>query len=156
MSEQYVVEFPSLLYFWGKSSTPAESIFSWVNLSLMSNSLLIVFVIGSCVIFRGFPSQFWKCCSYSCIRSCWLVTFSLAFAVRFLLLTFFTVCHAILDCLSSTESLILLIRFCIHSVCSFREMLANSFGAFFKFQDNVLVVLLLLHLEAVFTSVCFF
>ena len=29
--------------------------------SLMSNCLLIVLVIGSCVIFGGFPSRFLKC-----------------------------------------------------------------------------------------------
>ena len=75
--------------------------------SLMSNCLLIILVIGSCVTFSGFPSRFWKCCFYSFVRSCWFVTFSLALAVLFLLLTSFIVCHAILDCLSSTESLIL-------------------------------------------------
>ena len=74
--------------------------------SLMFNYLLIVLVIGSCVTFRG--------CFHRCIRSCWLVAFSLAFTVLFLLLTSFTICHAILDCLSSTESLILSIWFCIY------------------------------------------
>ena len=88
--------------------------------SLMSNCLLIIFVIGSWVIFRGFPSKFSKCCFHRCIRSSWLVAFSLAFAVLFLLLTLFTVCYAILDCLSLTESLILLIWFCMYSVGSFR------------------------------------
>ena len=79
--------------------------------SLMSNCLLIILVTGSCVTFGGFPSKFSKCCFHRCIRSGCLVTFSLAFAVLFLLLTSFTVCHAILDCLSSTESLILSIWF---------------------------------------------
>ena len=70
----------------------------------MSNCLLIIFVIGSCVTFRGFLSKFSKCCFYKCIHSSWLVAFSLAFAVLFFLLTSFTVCHAILDCLSSKYS----------------------------------------------------
>ena len=108
-----------------------ESSSSCVNCpSLMSNCLLIIIVIGSCVTFRGLLSKFLKCCFYSCIHSSWLVAFSLAFTVLFLLLTSFTICHAVLDCLSSTESLILLIWFCMYSVCSFRYMLANSFCAF--------------------------
>ena len=119
--------------------------------SLMSNCLLIIFVIGSCVTFGGFPSKFSKCCFHRCIRSSWLVAFSLAFAVLFLLLTLFTVCHAILDCLSSTKSLILLIWFCMYSVCSFRYMLANSFCVL-SFRALILVGFLLLHLEAVFMS----
>ena len=61
------------------------------------------------------------------------------------------VCQAILDCLSSTESLILSIWFCMYSVCSFRYMLANSFYAFFSFRAFVFVGFFLLHLEAVFT-----
>ena len=75
--------------------------------SLMSNSLIIIFVIDSCVTFDGFPGRFWKCCFHSFIRSCWFVAFSLALAVLFLLLTSFIVCHVILDYLSSTKSLIL-------------------------------------------------
>ena len=40
-----------------------ESSSSWVNSpSLMSNCLLIIVVIGSCVTFDGFPSRFSKCC----------------------------------------------------------------------------------------------
>ena len=74
--------------------------------SLISNCLLIIFVIGSCIIFRGFLHKFSKS-FYRCIRSCWLVAFSLALIVLFLLLTSFNVCHAILDCLTSTELLIL-------------------------------------------------
>ena len=115
----------------GISSSPAaflfliflstESSFSCVNgPSLMFNCLLIILEIGSCVTSGGFPSRFWKCCFYSCIRSCWFVAFSLALAVLFLLFTSFTVCHAMLDCPSATESLILSIWFCMHSVCSFR------------------------------------
>ena len=121
----------------GISSSPAAFLFSiflstesssCINYpSLMSSSLLIIFVISSCVTFKGFPSKFSKCCFYRCIHSSWLIAFSLAFAVLFLLLTLFTVCNAILDCLFSTESLILSIWFCMYSVCSFRYMLVNSF-----------------------------
>ena len=120
----------------GISSNPAAFLFliflstelssSCVNgPSLISNCLLIILVIGSCVTFGGFPNKFSKCCFHRSIHFCWLVSFSLAFAVLFLLLTLFTVCHAILNCLSSTESLILSIGFCMYSVCSFRYMLAN-------------------------------
>ena len=114
-------------------------------------------MIGSWVtsFIGGFPSKFSKCCFHRCIRSCWLVAFSLALAVLFLLITSFIVCHAILDCLSSTESLILLIWFCMYSVCSFRYMLANSFCAFLSFRALVLVGFFLLHLEAAFMSACF-
>ena len=84
--------------------------------SLMSNCLLIILVIGSCVIFGGFPSRFSKCCFHSFILSCWFAAFSFALAVFFLLLTSFIVCQAILDCLSSTESLILSIWFWMYSV----------------------------------------
>ena len=124
--------------------------------SLMSNSLLIILVIFSCVTFRGFLSKFSKCYFHSCIHSSWLVAFNLAFTVLFLLLISFTICHAILDCLSSTESLILLIWFCMCPVCSFRYMLVNLFFAFLSFWALILVGFLLLHLEAVFMSACFF
>ena len=99
--------------------------------SLMSNCLLIILMIVSCVTFGEFPSRFSKCCFHSFIISCWFVAFNLALSVLFLLLTSFIVCHAILDCLSSTESLILSIWFCMYSVSSFRYMIANSFCAFF-------------------------
>ena len=122
----------------------------------MSNCLLIIFVIGSCVTFGGFPSKFSKCFFHNCIRSSWLVAFSLAFAEHFLLLTSFTIYHTIQDYLSSTESLILSIWFCMYSVCSFRYMLANSFCAFLSFRALVMVGFFLLHLEAVFTSARFF
>ena len=86
-----------------------ESSSSCVNCpSLMSCWIVIIFVIGSCVTYGCFPSKFSKCCFLRCICSSWLVAFSLAFAVLFLLLTSSTVCHAILDCLSSIKSLILL------------------------------------------------
>ena len=109
-----------------------------------------------CNFQRVFLSKFAKCCFHSYIRSSWLVVFSLAFTVLFLLLTSFTICHAILDCLSSTKSLILLIWFSMYSVCSFRYMLANSFCAFLSFRALILVGFSLLPLEAVFTSARFF
>ena len=111
-------------------------------------------MIGSWVTFGGFRRRFWKCCFHIFIRFCWFVAFSLALPGLFLLLTSFTVCHVILDCLSSTKSLILSIWFCMYSVCSFRYMLANCYCAFFSFRAFVLVEFLL-HLEEVFTSPCF-
>ena len=134
----------------GISSIPAAFLFSFflntesssscVNCpSLMSNWLLVIFVIGSCLTFEYFPCKFSKYCFHSCICSRWLVAFSLAFAVLFLLLTSFTVYHAILDCLSSIEPLILLIGFCMYSVCFFRYMIVNSFCAFLSFRALILV-----------------
>ena len=135
----------------------SESNSSYLNSPcLISNLLLIIIVIGLCVIFGGFLSKFSKCWFHKCIRSSWLVAFSLAFAVLFFLLTSFTVCHSILDCISSTESLILLIRFCMYSVCSLRHTLANSFCAFLIFRALILVGFLQLYWESVFTSVRFF
>ena len=104
--------------FGGISSSPAAFLFliflrtesssSLVNgPSLMSNCLLIILVIGSFVIFGGFPRRLLKCCSHSFTLSCWLAAFNFALAVLFLLLTSFIVYQVILDCLSSTESLIL-------------------------------------------------
>ena len=140
MSEQYVVELSGLPYFWGISSSHAAFLFliflrtesssSCVNgPSLMSNCLLIILVIGSCVIFGGFLSRFSKRYFHSFILSCWLAAFSFALPVLFLLLTSFIVCQAILDCLSSTESLILFIWFWMYSVCSFIYMAANWYCA---------------------------
>ena len=122
----------------------------------MSNCLLIILEIGSCVTFVvGDPCRFSKCCFHSFIRSCWFVDFSLTLAVLFLLLTSFIVCHALLDCPSSTESLILSIWFCMYSVNSFRYILAYSFCAFFSFRAFVVVGFFLYHLEIVFTSARF-
>ena len=123
--------------------------------SLMSNCFLIILVNGSCVTFGGFPSKISKCCFHRCIRSCRLVAFSLAFAVLFLLFTSFAVSHAIPDCLSSTDSLILLIWFCMYSVCPFRYVLANSLSVFLSFRALVLARFSRLHLAAVFTSARF-
>ena len=103
-------------------STKSSS--SRVNcLSLMSSWLPLLFVTGSSVTFGGFPSKFSKSSFHRCIRSSWLAAFSLALAELFLLLTSFIVCHVILDYLSSTESLILLIWSWVHSVCSLRYAL---------------------------------
>ena len=55
----------------------------------MSNWFLLILVIGSWVTSRGFPSKSFICCFHRCNRFCWLVTFSLALAVLFLLLTLF-------------------------------------------------------------------
>ena len=122
----------------------------------MFSWLLIIFPIVSCVTFGGFPSKFLKYCFHSCIRSSWMVAFSLDFAVLFLLLTLFNVCHALLEWLYSTESLILLIWFGMHSVCSFRHILVNSFCPFLSFWALILVGFLLLHWEVVYTSAFFF
>ena len=129
----------------GNSSSPAtfpfliflsiESSSSRVNSpSLMSNYLLTILVIGLCVTFGGFRSRLSKCCFHSFILSYWFVAFNFVLIVLFLLLTSFIVCHSILDCLFSTESLILSIWFCMYSVCSFWYMLANSFCAFFSLR----------------------
>ena len=134
----------------GISSSPAAFLFliflrtesssSCVNgPSLMSNCLLIILVIGSCVIFGGFPSRFSKCCFHSFILSCWFAAFSFALAVFFLLLTSFIVCQAILDYLSSTKSLIFSIWFWMYSVCSFIYMPANWYSAVFSFKAFVFV-----------------
>ena len=134
----------------GISSSPAAFLFliflrtesssSCVNgPSLMSNCLLIILVIGSCVIFGGFPSKFSKWCFHSFILSCWFAALSFALAVFFLLLISFIVCQAILDCLSSTESLILSIWFWMYSVCSFIYMPANWYCAVFSFEAFVFV-----------------
>ena len=141
--------FPFFLYF---LSTDLSS--SCVNCpSLMSNWLLIIFGIGSCVTFGGFLSKYSTYCFYRGFRSSWLVAFSLAFAVLFLLPTSFTICHVILDCLFSIESLILLIWFCMYFVYSFRHMLVNSFLSFLAL---ILVGFLQMHLEAVFPYARFF
>ena len=128
----------------GISSSPAAFLFliflrtesssSCVNgPSLMSNCLLIILVIGSCVTFVGFPGRFSRCCFHSFILSCWFAAFSFALAVLFLLLASFIVCQAILDCLSSTESLILSIWFWMYSVCSFIYVPANWYCAVLVF-----------------------
>ena len=150
VSEQYVVELSGLPYFRGNFVQPCSFlIFNFsenrVKFFLCERSLfksiclLIILVIGSCVIFGGFPSRFSKCCFHSFILFCWFAAFSFALAVFFLLLTSFIVCQAILDCLSSTESLILSIWFWMYSVCSFIYMPANWYCAVFSFKAFVFV-----------------
>ena len=125
----------------GMSSSPAAFLFliflrtesssSLVNgPSLMSYSLLMFLVIGSFVTFGGFPSRFSKSCFHSFTLSCWLADVNFGLAVLFLLLTSVIACEAILVCLSSTESLILSIWFCMYSVSSFRYIPANWYCAF--------------------------
>ena len=134
----------------GISSSPAAFLFliflrtesssSLVNgPSLMSNCLPIILVIGSFVTFCGFPSRFSKCCFHSFILSYWVAAFNFALAALFLLLTSFIVCQAILDGLSSADSLISSIWFWMYSVCSLRYMLANWYCAFSSFWTFVFV-----------------
>ena len=110
-----------------------ESSSSCVNYpSLTPNWLLIIFMIGSCVTFGGFPSKFLKYCFHSCIRSCWFVAFSLALVMLFLLLTSFTVC------LSLTKSLItfyISVFFLLFiTLYSFNySFLSNSLSTFFSY-----------------------
>ena len=92
--------------------------------------------------FRGFPSKVLKCSSHMCIHSSWLVAFSLALGMFFLILTSFTACHAIRNCLSSSEFLIFLIWFWMYSICSFRYALVSSLCAFLSFWALVLVLFL--------------
>ena len=88
-----------------KNSTDSQNL--WCHGSISPKAILdfpkYLLVIGSCVTFGGFLSKFSKCCFHSYICSSWLVAFSLAFTVFFPLLTWFTICHANLDCLSSTK-----------------------------------------------------
>ena len=148
MLKQHVVEFPGLPYFWGISLNPtaflfltflsAESSSSCVNCpSLISNCLLIIPVIGLCVTFGGFPNKFPKCCFHCCIRSSGRFQFSFRWALPSAYFIYRLPCYPRLSIF--TESLILLIWFCMCSVCSFRYMLANSFCAFLSFTALILV-----------------
>ena len=134
----------------------SKSSSSYINCPrLIPRWVLIIFVIDSSVTFGVFPSKFSKFCFYWCTRSSRLAAFSLTLAELFLLLTSFTIGHAILDCLSSTESLIFLIWLWMYCVCSFRYTSVSSFCAFVLWA-LILVGFLLLHKEAVFTSLRFF
>ena len=82
--------------------------------------------------------------------------YSLNIVVLFLLLTSFTVCHAIRDCLSSTEFLILLIWPWMYSIYSFCNIFIRWFCVFLSFWALALVWILLLHRNAVFTLSRFF
>ena len=92
---------------------------SWVNCpSLTSSWLSIIFVIVLSVTLGDFLSRFLKYSFHICICSSWLAAFSFSLEEPFLLITSFTVCHAIHDCLSSTKFLILLIWSWMCSFCS--------------------------------------
>ena len=78
----------------GISSSPAAFLFliflrnesssSLVNgPSLMSNCLLIILVIGSCVTFGGLSSRFSKCCFHRFIFSCCFSRFQFCFGYAF-------------------------------------------------------------------------
>ena len=82
--------------------------------SLISNWLLIIFVT-----FGEFSNRFLKCSFHIYICSSWLAAFDFALEVLFILLTSFTVCHAIRDCLSFTKFLILLSWPWIYSIWGF-------------------------------------
>ena len=122
----------------------------------MSSGLLIIFMIGSSITLRDFLSRFLKYCFYKYIPSSWVAAFNLALAMLFLLLTSFTVCHVILDHLSSNKSLILLIWSWIYSVSSFRYALLSSLWAVLSFWALALVGFLLLHWDVLFTLSHFF
>ena len=98
VSEQYVVKFPSFHTSDGISSRPAAFLFyifvrttlnsSCINShSLISHWLLIIFEIGLSVTLVDLPSRFLKCSFHVCICSSWMVTFTLAHEVFFLLRT---------------------------------------------------------------------
>ena len=161
MSEQYVIEWPGLPYFWVISLSPVaflvliflstESSYSGVNgPSLMSNCLLIILVISSCVTFCGFPSRFSKCCFHCFIHSCWCGNFQFSFgsALPSAHFVYRLPCYPRLPIFLWVSNLI---WFSMYSVCSFRYMFANSFCPFFSFRSFVLVGFFLLDLEAVFT-----
>ena len=130
-----------------------ESISSRVNCpSLMSNCILIILVIGSCVTFGGFPRRFSKSCFHSFIRSCWFEAFTLALAAHF---AYRLQRYSRLPIFHWVSNLIYLILY-VFCRFFFRYMLANLFCSFFySFKVFVLVGFFLLHLEAVFTSVRF-
>ena len=143
--------FQFLIFVYSMSSS------SWVNsLSLMSSWLLIIFLIAFSVTLGDFPSRFLKCSFHMCIRFSWLEDLVLALEALFLLLTSFTVCHAIRDCLCSTEFLILLIWPWLHYICSFWYVLISSLCVFLSFWTLELLGFLLLHRDAVFSLSCFF
>ena len=113
-------------------------------------------MIGLSLTLGNFPSRFLKFSFHMFIGSSWLAAVSLALEMLFLSLTSFTVCHAIRDCLSSTEFLILLIWSWIYSICSFWYVIITSFYAVLSFWVLALVGFLLLHKDAAFTFSSFF
>ena len=112
----------------------------WTNgPSLMSHCLQIILVIGSCVTFGGLVQVHFRNAVSTVFFFLLVCSFNFALTVLFILLTSFIICQAILDCLSSTESLILSIWFCIYYVCSFRYMPANWCCAFLVFEHLCLL-----------------
>ena len=105
----------------------------------MTDNLSIIFLIGLSVTFGDFSNRFLKCSFHKCIHSSCLAVLSLALEVLFFVFRSITVCHAIQDCLSSIEFLILLIWPWIPSVCSFMHALSSSLGAFLIFRALTLV-----------------
>ena len=120
--------------------------------SLRSSWSLMIFVIGSFVTLKGSPRRFVKWSLHECICS-YLAAFSLTLEVLFLLLTSYTVCHAIRYCLSSTEFLILLIWSWMYSVCSFRHVLDSLVRAFTNW--DLLDPFFFLHRDSAFTLLFF-
>ena len=147
----------------GISSSPAAFLFliflntessSRINgPSSMSNCLLIILVIGSCLTFGGFPSRFWKCCFHSFFSFLLVCRFQFSFGCAI------TSAHFVY-CLPSYPRLPIFhwvsnLYLILYVFCSFRYMLANSFCGFFSFRTFVLVEFFLLHLKAVFMSARF-
>ena len=161
------LNFLSFYTFGGISSRPAALLFlifdsttlssSWVSCSnLMSRWLLIILVIGSSVTLEEFPSKLLKCSFHICIRSSWRAAFIFPLRVLFRLLTSFTVCYAIHDCLLSTEFLILLIWPWISSFFFFFcYMLDCPHCAFLCFCVLTFFGFLILHKDVVFTVYSF-
>ena len=118
----------------------------------MSIWLLIILVIGLSVTFGDFPSRFLKYSFHISIYSTWLVAFSLALEVPFLLLTSFNVCQAFRNCLSLSEFQILLILPGMYSIFSFWYVLISSLCTFLSFRASVLVGFLLSLRDDVFMS----
>ena len=89
-----------------------------------------IFSVGLSDISGGFSSRFLKCSFHFCSLSSWLVAFSFALKMLLLLFNSFTAYHIYRNCLSSTESLILLIWLWMHSSCSFWYVLDCDFWSF--------------------------
>ena len=101
-AEQYVVEFPCFpCIWWYFIETGSFPVFNF--------GLYYVEFILRKLTLGDFLIRFLKYSFHICIRSSWLVAFTLAHEVLFFLHTSFTLCHAIRDCLSSNKVLILLI-----------------------------------------------
>ena len=87
-----------------------------IDIKIKYNIYIYIYII----IYIRSMTRFLKYCFHKCIHFSWLAGFRLVVAVLCLLLISCYVCHAIRDCLSSTECRILLIWSWIYSICSFR------------------------------------